>query len=316
MTSPRSRFRKINTVDLVTISLAREALLHDVGDRLQTVDAYVDAFDVSRGTVQKAIATLERSGAVTIEKRGVLGSFLAAKNQSILWYEADWSNLAGAGGLPRTKRQEALAASVYTAFEDAQVPFSLAYLQGALTRVKGLLTNQYDFVLASKSAAKLLLPEYGDQINIALELAPFSYLSGYMIVTRQGESVKDAKLIGIDSNSPDHVYVAKRVFGDLVERGEASMIDLHFTKMPTALAAGDLDSFIFNRDVVDFSFEGPPLELHDIPIELDFSDLTCAVILTSDSNYMIDDLLRKLLHPESLALIQQEVLEGKRYPIL
>ena len=35
---PRSRFRKVNRVDLVTMSIAREAVLLDLGDRMRTVD--------------------------------------------------------------------------------------------------------------------------------------------------------------------------------------------------------------------------------------------------------------------------------------
>ena len=77
---PRSRFRKINRVDLVTMSIARETILLDLGDRMRTVDDYVDLFDVSRGTVQKALSRLENTGAVSIEKRGVLGSFLKGRD--------------------------------------------------------------------------------------------------------------------------------------------------------------------------------------------------------------------------------------------
>jgi DNA-binding transcriptional regulator YhcF (GntR family) len=209
---PRSRFRKVNRVDLVTMSIAREAVLLDLGDRMRTVDDYVDMFDVSRGTVQKALSRLENSGAVSIEKRGVLGSFLKDRDRDILWYEAAWDHVTGAGAISRTRRQEALASSVYTAFEEAKVPLSLAYLQGSLRRVQGLLANQYDFVLASKCAADLILQQYTGQIEIAIALKPYSYLSGYTIVTRVGGGVEDAKRVGIDSNSPDHAIVTRRVF--------------------------------------------------------------------------------------------------------
>ncbi len=313
---PRSRFRKINRVDLVTMSIARETILLDIGDRMRTVDDYVDLFDVSRGTVQKALSRLENSGAVSIEKRGVLGSFLKDRDRDILWYEADWHHVTGAGAISRTRRQEALASSVYTAFEEAKIPLSLAYLQGSLRRVQGLLANQYDFVLASKCAAELILRQYEDQIEIAIALEPFSFLSGYTIVTRVGCKVKDAKRVGIDSNSPDHAIVTKRVFSDRVEKGETDFVDLHFTKMPTATAMGHIDAFVFNRDVVDFVLNIPPLDLHEIPFELDLAELTRAVVLTSTNNYRVDDLLRKILQPDALATTQREVMQGKRLPIL
>ncbi len=313
---PRSRFRKINRVDLVTMSIARETILLDIGDRMRTVDDYVDLFDVSRGTVQKALSRLENSGAVSIEKRGVLGSFLKGRDRDILWYEADWHHVTGAGAISRTRRQEALASSVYTAFEEAKIPLSLAYLQGSLRRVQGLLANQYDFVLASKCAADLILRQYEDQIEIAIALEPFSFLSGYTIVTRVGCKVEDAKRVGIDSNSPDHAIVTKRVFSDRVEKGETDFVDLHFTKMPTATAMGHIDAFVFNRDVMDFVLNIPPLDLHEIPFELDLAELTRAVVLTSTNNYRVDDFLRIILQPDALATIQSEVMEGRRLPIL
>lgn len=313
---PRSRFRKVNRVDLVTMSIAREAALLDLGDRMRTVDDYVDMFDVSRGTVQKALSRLENSGAVSIEKRGVLGSFLKDRDRDILWYEAAWDHVTGAGAISRTRRQEALASSVYTAFEEAKVPLSLAYLQGSLRRVQGLLVNQYDFVLASKCAADLILQQYTGQIEIAITLKPYSYLSGYTIVTRVGGRVEDAKRVGIDSNSPDHAIVTRRVFGDRVEKGEADFVDIHFTKMPTATAMSYIDAFIFNRDVMDFVLNVPPLDLHEIPFDLDLAELTRAVVLTSTNNYRVDDFLRKILQPDALATIQREVMEGKRLPIL
>ncbi len=311
---PRPRFRKINTVDLVTISIAREAILLDLGDRMRTVDDYVEMFDVSRGTVQKALSRLEDSGAVSIEKRGVLGSFLNNRDRDILWHEADWGHLTGAGAIPRTRRQESLASAIYTAFEEAELPFSLAYLQGAIHRVQGLLANQYDFVLASKSAAELIVQEYGDKIKIAIVLEPYSYLTGYTIVTRVGDDPKSAKRIGIDPNSPDHAVVARRVFGERVENGEADFVELHFTKMPRAVEAGRIDAFVFNVDVMDYVFNVPPVDLHDIPFDLDLADLTRAVVLTSTNNYRMDDLLRDILRPDSLAAIQQDVLDGKRLP--
>ncbi len=313
---PRSRFRKVNRVDLVTMSIAREAVLLDLGDRMRTVDDYVDMFDVSRGTVQKALSRLENSGAVSIEKRGVLGSFLKDRDRDILWYEAAWDHVTGAGAISRTRRQEALASSVYTAFEEAKVPLSLAYLQGSLRRVQGLLANQYDFVLASKCAADLILQQYTGLIEIAITLKPYSYLSGYTIVTRVGCRVEDAKRVGIDSNSPDHAIVTKRIFSDRVEKGETDFIDIHFTKMPTATAMGHIDAFVFNRDVMDFVLNIPPLDLHEIPFELDLAELTRAVVLTSTNNYRVDDFLRKILQPDALATIQSEVMEGKRLPIL
>lgn len=316
LSQPRPRFRKINTVDLVTVAIARDAILLDLGDRMDTVDAYVEKFDVSRGTVQKGLSRLEESGAVTIEKRGVLGSYLIGRNNELLWVEADWNQLTGSGAIPRTRRQEALSSSVYAAFEDANVPFGLAYLQGALRRVKGLIANQYDFVLASKIAAELILEDYNDRVKIAIELQPYSYLSGYTIVTRIGDNPANARRIGIDPYSPDHAVVTREIFDERVNREEATYVELKYTKMPTATEAGFIDTFVFNRDVLDYLFNAPPLDIHDIPFDLDLTDLTRAVVMTSTNNYRIDDLLRGLLRPDKLEKIQQEVYEGKRFPIL
>jgi len=67
---------------------------------------------------------------------------------------------------------------------------------------------------------------------------------------------------------------------------------------------------------MDYVQNAPPLDLHDIPFELDLIDLTRAVVMTSANNYRIDNLLRGILNPERLSVIQQEVYDGTRFPIL
>jgi len=307
---------KTNITDIVAKYIARELLLLDEGSRIPTVDEYEERFGVSRGTVQKALAIVDDQKVVELRKRGVLGTFLYGKNLTRLWQLSGWINLTGAGALPSTKRQEALSSAIYVAFGNIQTSFNFAYLQGAYRRVQGMLADKYDFVVTSKGAAEYLIQEMPSKVRIALELEPYSFLSGYCIIKQKGFPNRMIRRVGIDPNSPDQAHLTRRLFSS----PSIELVEMYYARMPTAVASGDIDACIFNQDAIDrgvleyYSLDS--LDIEDIPVNLDLSDLTRAVILINPKNYMIDKLVVKLINPNQVAEIQREVMNGKRLPIL
>ena len=176
---------KTNITDIVAKYIARELLLLDEGSRIPTVDEYEERFGVSRGTVQKALAIVDDQKVVELRKRGVLGTFLYGKNLTRLWQLSGWTNLTGAGALPSTKRQEALSSAIYVAFETSRHLSTLLTCRGP-TDVSKACWQTSNFVVTSKGAAEYLIQEMPSKVRIALELEPYSFLSGYCIIKQKG----------------------------------------------------------------------------------------------------------------------------------
>ena len=80
---------------LVTTGIARLMISTPLDSRLPTVQDYCEIFDCSRGVVQNALASLEASGAVSLNKRGKQGTYLIQKNEDILFQNAGLQFLTG-----------------------------------------------------------------------------------------------------------------------------------------------------------------------------------------------------------------------------
>lgn len=91
--------------------------------------------------------------------------------------------------------------------------------------------------------------------------------------------------VGIDPNSPDQAHLTRRLFSS----PSIELVEMYYARMPTAVASGDIDACIFNQDAIDrgvleyYSLDS--LDIEDIPVNLDLSDLTRAVILINPKLY-------------------------------
>lgn len=93
----------------VTMLLARELLAHNEGDRIKTIGEYAGYFDTGRGTVQSALRFLQDSGAISLESKGHLGTYILMLNYKNLWEISDPGVIMGVMPLPYSKRYEGLA---------------------------------------------------------------------------------------------------------------------------------------------------------------------------------------------------------------
>ena len=76
MKNTRKENKKMNKKEQAMLSIAREIVFSEVGERIPSIIEYSQKYNISVGLIQKAFMSLQEEGAVEIERRGVLGSYI------------------------------------------------------------------------------------------------------------------------------------------------------------------------------------------------------------------------------------------------
>lgn len=306
-----SRFEIFNKKGMVMKMLARDLITYSIGDRIDTISSYTKRFNTSRGIVQQVLEVLEDEKAIIRSKRGTLGTYLTHIDYEKLWEFTSWGTLTGVSPLPYTKKHEGIATAIYNEMEKKDIPFHFAYMQGAENRIRGVLEEKYDFAVLGKEAATQLMDKY-DDLSIVMEFAPYSYLSGYIILYKDKDVLEKKKLkMGRDLDSPDHVKLI-----EYLGRGkEIEYIDLQYTRMVPAIIDGIIDLTVYNKDTVEKPEIMGNIYFEDIDINKDIGDETRAVLVIRNKSYGISNLLKQIIHIDQVEKIQKEVIDGKRVPV-
>jgi DNA-binding transcriptional ArsR family regulator len=286
-------------------ALARNLLVEHVGSRLPTVSEYAAELEMGVGTVQRALRMLEDAGSIRLEPRGRLGTFLADVDRPKLWETSQSGLLIGLMPLPYTRRYEGLATGLRASLEKLQVPFSLAFMSGAETRLKALKPG--NFAIVSKLAARRLRRNRA-AIREVVDFGPDSFVEGHALVWAPKARRKHPR-VGIDLESPDQVEFATREFGK-----DAELIDVPYLQVVEQLRAGAFDVAIWARDALR---QVGDLEVGDFQTEAARSVVplnTTAVLVTSAADTLTAALVENELDVEQVLSIQREVLSGERPP--
>jgi hypothetical protein len=225
--------------------IAKELLYVESGGRIPRVTDFCENLLLGRGTVQGAIKLLEGLGAIELESRGHLGTYLMRKDDSVLLDIADIGPLIGAMPLPYSKKYEGLATGIVDAFEKNNKRVSLAYMRGASNRIEAVKTRRYDFAIVSRMAA-----EEGLKVHKGLEiiktLGSETYVTGHKIFFADKTKIKiePRMRIGIDKSSPDQskctLYECKGLDVELVE--------LNYMQLFQMLKEKQIDAAVWNMD--------------------------------------------------------------------
>jgi hypothetical protein len=306
-----TKFDLYNKKGMVMMMLSRELLTYALGDRIDTISSYTKRFNTSRGVVQEVLNILEDEKAITRSKRGTLGTYLTKIDYKKLWEFTSWGVLTGVSPLPYTKKHEGIATAIYEEIEKRSIPFHFAYMQGAENRIRGILEEKYDFAVLGKESANKLIKKYKD-LSIAMEFAPFSYLSGYVVLYKDKNVLKKKVLrIGRDLDSPDHVKLLEL----LSENREVEFIDIQYTRMIPAIINGTIDVTVYNKDTIEKPEILGNIYFEEFVTNKNIGDETRAVLVINNKSYGVLNLLKQIIHKEQVNMIQKEVIEDKRVPI-
>lgn len=304
--------KMMNKNGVVMARLARELISMLEGDRIDTVSSYAKRFDSARGTVQKVLKLLEKEEAIALEKKGHLGTYITLIDYNKLWQFTYWGVLTGASPLPYTRKHEGLATAMYYQMEKRNIPFSFAYMQGAENRARGLLNERYDFIILSKESAQELISKH-DELEIAIEFKPYSYLSGYALIylEEKYKEIVDGMRIGIDYNSPDHVKLIKA----LCKNKRVEYVELQYTRILPSLIMKDIDATVYNKDTIDRPEIKSLVSYENINLtDLDGNEKTKAVILINKKAFGIKHILNQIIDIDEVYNIQNQIIAGNMIP--
>jgi biotin operon repressor len=293
---------------IAIINLAKVLLCFDIGQRTPTVTELCEQLNLSRGTVQNALKTLQTNDAVRIESKGHLGSYIVKKNTQILLQYAGITALVGAMPLPYSKKYEGLASGLVTAMENNyNIPITMSYMRGAKNRIAMVLAHRYDFAVVSKYAALEQINQ-GRPILIIKDFGPYSYCSAHVVIFHdpKAKTIKDGMRVGIDSDSIDQSDMTKRAC-----RGRSvKYYPVEYSSLLKRVISGDLDATVWNQDEITDTLA----KVNYTEIAMDNVLDTEAVIVVNSGAKEIASLLSEVINTEAVLKIQKLVMEGKVTP--
>ncbi|MEA4874527.1 GntR family transcriptional regulator YhfZ [Anaerorhabdus sp.] len=293
---------------LAALRLAREFLKYQVGTKIPTVTDMSEKLDIGRGTLQSSLSLLQTTGALKLESRGHMGTYLVKKNTLILLEIANITSIVGAMPLPYSKKYEGFASGLIVAMENHyNIPVSMAYMRGARNRISMLLTNRYDYAVVSKYAADEFM-KTNDSIVIVKSFGPHSYLSEHVVIFNnpKAKTIEDGMRVGIDVDSIDQ----KELTEEVCRGKKVDFIPVDYSQILSRVIEGDIDAAVWNKDEVTDKI----VNINYVSVKTENVADTEAVIVVRRDKEEIISLLNEIIDIETVMNIQKLVLEGKITP--
>lgn len=292
----------------VTISnIALSLLSKKTGDRIDSVTEYQQACGVSRGTIQNAFQHLKKIGAVVLVSRGHLGTFIEGMDYEKLQESCLIKEMIGIMPLPYSRTYEGLATAIYDQLGSFR--FNMAYIRGAVGRIRLVENGTCQFALCSRYAAEDSIRK-GSKIEIILDLGPGSFLSRHILLLRDREAsgITDGMRVAYDEQSVDQQEITKR----LVQGKKVTLVDLHIRQTLGALADGRIDAGVWNQDDLEENSHLKRFRNVEIPEGSYDQRFTTAVLVMRQNDPYLKELLTKNISREYTLTILEEVRQRKR----
>lgn len=253
----------------------------------------------------------EFEGAIDLESRGHLGTYILFIDYKKLWAISDLGTIVGVMPLPYSKRYEGLATGLYKAFEIADIPFSLAFMRGASKRIEALRFGKYDFAITSKLA---VAPGHSkvSSIEVISEFGEKSYVGKHVIIfaDKKQNKILPNMRVGIDPDSIDQLILTKYECQGL----KVDFVEISYAQIFHNLKNNLIDAAIWNGDELNeqlLDYGIVPLSNRNFNNE---NEDTIAVIVANKNNKMLKDILTKTINIEEISKIQEKVINGTIIP--
>ena len=291
-------------------SIANYLLTLKIGDQLLSTRELADQFNASLGSISYAVNNLEEIGAVTINRRGRLGSFLEKKSLGALWNIIENSPMIIALTLPSFPKCEGLATALYSLLNNAGIETYMIFLRGSFNRMKALRDGRCHAVVISELAADEFC---GQDEEVILRLPPRSFVTDHRVFYRSNIEENSQPLrVGIDYDSFDLKYITELEFSgcDVVYYPvPLTIIDRHLEKSTVDAAISNLDHL---ERLVSNEIASRPLK-PNIQALIGQRDTSAAIVIRagSDSTKIVLD---EILEVPLILEIQQQVVDGTMVP--
>ncbi|OYD06809.1 GntR family transcriptional regulator YhfZ [Paludifilum halophilum] len=308
MNSPLERIYTKN--GKIAQQIARQLIGLPIGSRLPRIDDFVNALRTARGTVQGALKLLEESGAVQLDPRGHLGTFLTNKDQTLLWEIAGRNALVGVMPLPYSRRYEGLATGLVESFQLMNIPFHIAHMRGAHRRIEAVRNRRFDFAIVSRWAAEKTCQESID-LSVLQAFGEKTYVNrhGILFADQSEDRIRPGMRVGIDPSSPDQSDLTRAECRGL----DIQWIEVNYMQLFPQLENGEIDAAVWNLDEIPPTSKWGLGTFRSESAQSMSRLLSEATLLTRRPGEEVWAILKELpLKP--IIQTQQSVLEGKTLP--
>lgn len=295
-----------------TAELARDLLTREVGDRLPTISEYARRLGVGNGSIDKSLRLLQDHGAIQIEARGHLGSFVQARDIAGLWSASGGSPFEAAVPRPTSLEFEGLVAGLLAAFARNRIPLTPLFISGSRRRLELLLDGRVQFTVVSEFAANQAMREH--PVTIAVRLSDESYYpaGSILIITRSDlDHPQAAEKVAIDLSSHDHETLTRTQFGN------RPIVDVPYSLIPDRVADGSVDAAVWHRTSRSALGGAAHLRFHpvDHPTTQDaLRRMARGVIVARADDRETLAVLAAVVDPAAVGVVQSEVRGGRYVP--
>lgn len=286
--------------------LAQDFLCRKVGDRIPPISQYQEQLQVSRGTVQNSLNYLKERGAVSLVSRGHLGTFIEKLDYHCLQECTFKKEILGAMPLPYSLCYQGLATALYQTF--SSLSFNLVYARGAESRLRLVASGVCQFIVCSRFAAEEAIRNH-EEVAIAADLGPGSYLSRHVLVMRDPDAkrIESGMRVAYDRASLDQRHIT-----ELVCRGipNVEFVELHAHQTISAIHAGQIDAGVWNLDeILESEYEG--LNIVSLDDRMEVNAFSSAAVVIRKNDTATEKLLRQCMNVKMITRIQDDVKSGK-----
>lgn len=298
---------------LICREVARELISLAPGSRLKTTSEYARLLRAGQGTVQKAFKTLEGMGAIILESRGHLGTYLLEKDLRRLWAVSGLGTVTGVMPLPDSGEFEGIATALTQLFKDAGIPLNLLHLNGARRRIEYLRSGA-DFVVLSRFSAERVCSQEPD-LKVLLGCgANTFYTADSLTVLVRREAEGAIRRVGIDETSWDHAEITRLEF----DQAPVEFVLSPYHMIPDLILEGTLDAAVWRRTTR--RVEAASQTLSFLPLRSDSArrisrDLSALAVVGAKDNAATGSLFAEVVDERGLVRVRDEVIEGKRVPL-
>jgi hypothetical protein len=290
---------------LINMRIARDLIGFTAGDRLPTIEEFSQNHVSSRGIVQKALERLQSEGAVTLEKRGKMGTYIGGINQKTLFRLGGLEYIIATMPPAITGNLAGLATGICDAMEHCPVSFNFAFIHGSDNRAAALSRAAYDFAVTSRAAAKQITARYPN-LEIMMLLEGCVYSPPFVLCSRRpgAGGVSDGDTIAADPTSTDQYFLTKQIC-----RGKkVKIIESPYVTCRALFLAGEIDFIVYRNESW--------IRQHKISTHpLTYSrkeDYLLPAVLINKQNYNIGNILKTFLESPFIAESQTAVMEHRR----
>jgi hypothetical protein len=290
---------------LINTCIARDLIGFSTGDRLPTIQEFTQKHVSSRGIVQKALEGLQGSGAITLEKRGKMGTYINAINHAALFRLGGLEYITATMPPAITGDLAGLATGICDVMGECPAPFNFAFIHGADKRGAALSLMVYDFAVTSQSAAVRIVARYPD-LDIMMLLDGCVYSPPFVLCSRRPGvwDISDGDSIAVDPSSVDQYVLTKR----FCKGKKVRIIERPYVTCRALFISGEIDFLVYRDETWIREYNVPA-----IPLEYG-REASCLLpaVLINKHNYNIGNILKTFLRPRLIAESQTAVMEHRK----